>query len=96
MVAKCGFNVWVYCICQRQRGVNLSTMTIDLTSFVSCEVLGLATPFVRSCWGHAMSKFCQHATNDCKVCGGLTTMSIKETQFILQKTITWTKKNGKK
>jgi hypothetical protein len=80
----------------KDKGGNLSTMTIALISFVSCEVLGLTTPFVGSCWGHAMSKCCQHATNDYKVCGGLTTMSIKETQSILQKTITWTKKSGKK
>jgi hypothetical protein len=92
--------MWLQCLgllhMSKTKGGNLSTMTIALTSFVSCEVLGLATPFVGSCWGHAISKFCQHATNDYKVCSGLTTMSIKETQSILQKTITWTKKSRKK
>jgi hypothetical protein len=45
--AKHGLNVWVkndYCF--------------DI--FVSCEELGLTTPFVGFYWGHA--------TNDCKVC----------------------------
>jgi len=40
----------------KDKGGNLSTMTIAFTSFVSCEVLGLVTPFVGSCWGHAMFK----------------------------------------
>jgi hypothetical protein len=39
-----GFIVYV-----KDKGGNLSTTTITLTSFVSCEVLGLATPFVGSC-----------------------------------------------
>jgi hypothetical protein len=26
-------------------------MTFALTSIVSCEVLGLSTPFVGTCWG---------------------------------------------
>jgi hypothetical protein len=60
-------------------------MTIALTYVVSCEVLGLATPFVGSYWGHEMFKCCQHAIDDFKVRGGLTTISIKEAQFILQK-----------
>jgi hypothetical protein len=39
-----------------------------------------------------MSKCCQHDTHNFKVCVGLTSISIKETQFILQKIFTWTKK----
>ncbi len=70
-------------------------MTIVLTSIVSCEVLGLTTPFVGACWGHAMSKCCQYAIDDFKVCVSLTSISIKEAQSILQKTFTWTKKSGK-
>jgi hypothetical protein len=46
--AKHGFNVGVY--------VNvkdcLSTMTNTLVFVVSCEVLGLIIPFLRTCWGH--------------------------------------------
>jgi hypothetical protein len=33
--------------------------------------------------------------DDSKVCVGLFSISIKEAQFILQKTITWTKKSDK-
>jgi hypothetical protein len=33
--------------------------------------------------------------DDSKVCVGLTSILIKETQSILQKNITWTKKNDK-
>jgi hypothetical protein len=57
---------------------NLSTKTTILTSLVSCEVLGLTTPFVGACWGHAMFKCCQYATNDSKICVGITSISIKE------------------
>jgi hypothetical protein len=54
---------------------NLSTITSILISIVSCEVFALLAPFIRSCWGHAMSKCCQHAT---KVCVSLTLILIKE------------------
>jgi hypothetical protein len=43
----------------KDEGSNLATITFALTFVVSCEVLGLSTPFVNSCWGHAMSKWCQ-------------------------------------
>ncbi len=78
----------------KNKGGNLSTMTQALTSIVSCEKLGLAHPFVGSCWGHAMFKCCQYATNDCKVYVGLITIFIRVTS-ILQKIITWNKKSGK-
>jgi hypothetical protein len=66
-----------------------------MTFVVSCEALGLQTLFVGSCWGHAMLKCVQYAIDDLKVSIGLTFVSIKETQSILQKPITWTKKSGK-
>jgi hypothetical protein len=47
-------------------------MTNALTFVVSCEVLGLQTPFVGSHWGHIMSKCTQYATDDVKVFTGLT------------------------
>jgi hypothetical protein len=53
-----------------------STMISILTFVMSCEVLGLSTPFVGTCWGHAMFKCCQCAANDSKVCIGLTSISI--------------------
>jgi hypothetical protein len=48
----------------------------SLTSLMSHGILGLSTLFVGSCWGHAMSKCCQYATNDSKICVGLTSISI--------------------
>jgi hypothetical protein len=60
-------------------GGNISTMTLTLTSIISSKVLGLTTPFVGSCWGHAMFKSYQHAIDDFKVCTSLTSISIKET-----------------
>ncbi len=58
-------------------------MTFALTTIVSCEVLGLFTPFVGTCWGHAMSKCCQCAIDDSKVYVSLTSISIKEAKLIL-------------
>jgi len=72
----------------KDEGSNLNTMTNALTFVVSCETLGLQTPYVGSCSGHAMSKCDQYVTDDAKVCTKLTFVSIKETQSILQKTIT--------
>jgi len=37
---------------------NLNTMTSALTFVVSCKLLGLTTPFIKSCWGYAMFKCC--------------------------------------
>lgn len=67
-----------YGIHQRHR-CNLSTMTQISTYVVSCEGLGLAQPFVESCWGHIMFKCHQYATHDSKVCVSLNIISIKET-----------------
>jgi hypothetical protein len=70
-------------------------MTQTLIYVVSCEGLGLAQPFVESCWGHVMFKCHQYAIRDSKVGVSLNIISIKETQSILEKTIMWTKKSGK-
>jgi hypothetical protein len=37
---------------------NLSTMTSALTFVVSCKLLRLTTPFIKSCWGYVMFKCC--------------------------------------
>jgi len=39
-------------------------MIYVLTYVVFYENFGLFTPFVQTCWGHAMFKNCQYATND--------------------------------
>ncbi len=66
-----------------------------LTNIVSCVILLLPQPCVVSCYGHAMSKCCQYATNDLKVCEGMKEVSIIKVQSSRQKTITWTKKSEK-
>jgi hypothetical protein len=53
-------------------------MTNALTFVVSGETLGLQTPFVGSCWGHARSKCVQYVTDDANVSTKLTSISIKE------------------
>jgi hypothetical protein len=94
VLAKNRLNVHVLAYVKNERN-NLSIMTFVLTSIVSCEVLRLLALFVGSSWGHAMSKCCQYSTDDSKVCACLSSISIKEAQSILQKTITWTIKNVK-
>ncbi len=74
---KHGFNARVIAYVKDEKG-NILTKTTILISIVSCEVLGLTTPFVGACWGHAMST-CQYATNDSNVCADLISISIKET-----------------
>jgi hypothetical protein len=78
----------------KNKGVNLNTLTIVLTNIISCFLLLLPQPYIASCYGHAMSKCCQYATNDLKVCGGMKEVSIKKVQSSLQETITSTKKSG--
>jgi len=55
VLATYRFNVKIFAYV-KDVGNNLSTITIALTFIVSCKVLGLTTPFIRSYWGHAMSK----------------------------------------
>jgi hypothetical protein len=61
----------------KNKGNNLSPMTFALIPFISCQVLGLTTPFVGSCWGHAMSKCFKYAIYDTKIYVGLTSISIQ-------------------
>jgi hypothetical protein len=52
----------------KDEGINLNTLTFALYFVVSCFSLQLACPFVGSCFGHAMLKVAQYATNDSKMC----------------------------
>jgi hypothetical protein len=54
LLSKHGLNVCVIEYVKRRRYI--STMIYVLTYVVSYEVLGLFTPFVWTCWGHAMFK----------------------------------------
>ncbi len=77
VLEKHGFNAQVIAYVKNEGG-NISTMTQALTFVVSCEKLGLAHLSVALFWGHVIYKCCQHATNDSKICVGLTTISMKE------------------
>jgi hypothetical protein len=44
---------------------------------VSSEVMGLTSPYSRTFFGYIMSKVCQHATDNEKVCKG-TKVSVKK------------------
>jgi hypothetical protein len=52
----------------KDEGSKLNTLTNALTNVVYYSPLPLACPFVGSCFGHAMSKATQYATNNSKVC----------------------------
>jgi len=62
---------------------------------ISCNSLVLLESIDDSCLGHALSKVCQYATIDDKVCIGLSYAFIKDVQGAIQKHITWPQKLGK-
>jgi hypothetical protein len=70
-----GFNTKILAYV-KDEGNNLSTMTISLTFIVSCQVLRLTTPFIKSYWGHTMFKCYKYATHNIKVYTRLTSISI--------------------
>jgi hypothetical protein len=63
------------------KDINSSSMTATLKSMISCEALNLLQPFDGTCFGHAMSKVDQYATND------LAPISVKFAQSCLQSCI---------
>jgi hypothetical protein len=65
----------------KDEGGNLLTMTTTLISMVSCQALGLTTPFVGACWGQAMSKCCKYAIDHNKVSSRLIVSIKKHNQF---------------
>jgi hypothetical protein len=75
---------------------NLNMLAFALTSVVSCELLQLPSPFSGTCFGHVMSKACQHAIHDTKLGVKMKEVSVVEAQNALQKIITWMKKLSKR
>jgi len=67
----------------KDEGANLSTLVMALTNIVSCIPLMLSQPYATISYGHAMSKCCQYATNDLKMCNGMREVSIKAIEFSL-------------
>jgi len=79
----------------KDEATNLNTFITTLINIVYCVPLQLPQPYIAICYGHAISKCCQYATNDLKVCGGMWKVFIEDAQSSLQKIITWTEKSGK-
>ncbi len=77
----------------KDEGSNLNTFTNALTNVVYYSPFQLACPFVGLCFGHAMSKATQYATNNTKMCARFSEVNLKGAQVSLQKTINWIKKN---
>ncbi len=77
----------------KDESTNLSTMAIAFHSIIDYEPLNIHKVYEVTCFGHVMSKY---AINDEKVYVGLINVSVKKVQSNLQKTISWTKRSGKK
>ena len=73
----------------------MTTLECALQLTDSCDVLDIDQPYARACFGHVMSKACQYATDDEKVCREMIELSLSSAQSALQLCITWTKKSGK-
>jgi hypothetical protein len=78
----------------KNEGIDLGTMTMALKFMISCEALGLVTPFDSVCFGHTMRKVAQYAINDDKISKDLMLVSVKFVQMSFQSYITWPKKIG--
>ncbi len=51
----------------KDKGSNLNTMIDVLTTFQSCDILGLEENYEDTCFGHAFLEACQYAIMDEKV-----------------------------
>lgn len=67
----------------------LDSLISALNSMVSCAPLQLSEPYAGTCFGHVMSKACENATNDEKVCSRMREVSIETATATLKKTISW-------
>jgi len=86
--------LYIYIVHVKDKRSNISTLTSTLTNVVTYypfhqdQLLDqLSSPFVGSCFGHAMSKACQYAFYDSKVCVGFSKVSLKNVQVLLYKVI---------
>jgi hypothetical protein len=69
-------------------GSNLNAMTFALKFVINYETLSLQENVNGTCFGHVFPKACQNVVVDEKVRKNLNYVSIKTTQFFLQKYIT--------
>jgi hypothetical protein len=66
----------------KNEGSNLNTLIFIFNFIVHCYAFQLACPFVKSCFGHAMSKATQYAIDDSKICVGFSKVNLKEVQWV--------------
>ncbi len=66
----------VICLCKNE-SFDLRTLTNALTNVDFYFFLDLPSPFVRSCFGHAMSKATQYVIDDAKMFVGFLKLSLK-------------------
>jgi hypothetical protein len=58
-------------------------MATTLQSSVDCEPLKLLKVYKGTCFGHVMSKACQHVTNDDKISVGLKSVNVKDAHMLV-------------
>jgi hypothetical protein len=87
MLKKFGLTSKVLCYV-KDKGTNLANMTTTLKFIFSCEALNLLVLFDGACFGHAMSKATQYATNDNKIFKDLAPINVKFAQASFQSYIT--------
>lgn len=68
----------------------LGSLTQALSSMVLCAPLQLPEPYAGTCFGNVMSKACESATSDQKVCSRMREVSIEAAVATLKKIISWT------
>jgi hypothetical protein len=80
----------------KDEGTNLVIMATTLHSIINCEPMKIFRVYEGTCFGHVMSNAYQYATNNDNVFVGLEHVSVKDAQVSLLKTITLTKKFGRR
>jgi len=76
----------------KDKGPNIGNITTTLKYIISCEILNyLHVSFNGSCFGHAMNKTIQYATNVENISKDLGLISVKFIQTSFQAYSTWPK-----
>jgi hypothetical protein len=79
----------------KDEGNNLNTFENVFSTTVRCKFFKLEKSFANICSNHVMTKMCQYAVTK-EVYASMKEISIKKAQIVLQKSITWTNKSGKR
>jgi len=91
MFKKFGLTSKILCYV-KNKSPNMGNITTIFKYIISCETLNyLHVSFNGSCFGHAMNKTIQYATNDEKISKDLGLISVKFAQTSFQVCNTWPK-----